>query len=603
MSSRRVAWALSALAVCACTSVHVDTNGESAHVDAHGTPGGASEDAAFAAALRRNEEEHAAESALACEHFWCGEAAAAEPDGGFTSYPMGPVPSLDYPSAFEKGNQIFVSNEPLFASEECERVIALAESEGLGLPSSKSGKYKLGKAWIKDMPSVRDWFNTALRTKLFPALAALFPELVSSAAALRAHSVAVLKYNSSHPRTDVHVDDALLAFTVALSDAASFEGGGTYFEHLPSIVDMAQGHATFRPGAVRHGGAAVVSGLRYVIGGFIAVDNKVEHARRLNERGNRLLLRPEPTVPELLEAESLFGWGLRVNADCSLCHQNMGDVLLRLDQPARAELSIRRHLELLPRDADAHYSLGVALKAQDRTREAVSAYGKAIEIAPDDVESYTNLAAAHGQLNEYVKEAAAYRTAAALRPDDVKVWINLGIAYSSYDAATEAEAAFRQAVAVAPGDARPQLNLGRMLAKLSRPAEAIESFYSAALIDPEYFEDVKLGVGTARAQQGRIGAAVEDFKSALRMNPSLEQVNRALGPPATLRMASPLLRPCHYVCPCRACRWRSRSPRWSRRWRSSQRRLRASLTRWMTCAAPAARISSTRRGTRCDSSR
>ena len=67
----------------------------------------------------------------------------------------------------------------------------------------------------------------------------------------------------------------------------------------------------------------------------------------------------------LLEAESLFGWGLRVNADCSLCHQNMGDVLLRLDQPARAEDSIRRHLELLPRDADAHYSLGVALKGCD----------------------------------------------------------------------------------------------------------------------------------------------------------------------------------------------------------------------------------------------
>ena len=29
------------------------------------------------------------------------------------------------------------------------------------------------------MPGVRDWFNEALRTKLFPALAALFPELVT----------------------------------------------------------------------------------------------------------------------------------------------------------------------------------------------------------------------------------------------------------------------------------------------------------------------------------------------------------------------------------------------------------------------------------------
>ena len=65
--------------------------------------------------------------------------------------------------------------------------------------------------------------------------------------------------------------------------------------------------------------------------------------------------------------------------------------------------------------------------------------------------------------------------------------------------ARQAEAAFRQAVQVAPNDARPPLNLGRYLAKLSRPAEAIEQFYEAAVIDAEYFDEVKLGVGTARA--------------------------------------------------------------------------------------------------------
>ena len=51
---------------------------------------------------------------------------------------------------------------------------------------------------------------------------------------------------------------------------------------------MPQGYATFRPGSVRHAGSTVTSGLRYVIGGFIAVADRVEHVRRLNERGNRL---------------------------------------------------------------------------------------------------------------------------------------------------------------------------------------------------------------------------------------------------------------------------------------------------------------------------
>lgn len=142
------------------------------------------------------------------------------------------VPSNDLPSAFESDEQIFVTREPIFSMEECDWVIRTAESEGEGLPSSKSGKYRIGKAWIKDMPSVLSWFNRALEAKLFPILAALFPQVVSDASLLRAHSVAILKYNQSHPRTDVHVDDALLAFTVALSPSQDFVGGGTYFEYI-----------------------------------------------------------------------------------------------------------------------------------------------------------------------------------------------------------------------------------------------------------------------------------------------------------------------------------------------------------------------------------
>lgn len=50
---------------------------------------------------------------------------------------------------------------------------------------------------------------------------------VSGPSVLRAHSVAILKYNASHPRTDVHVDDGVLAMTLALSPRANYSGGGT----------------------------------------------------------------------------------------------------------------------------------------------------------------------------------------------------------------------------------------------------------------------------------------------------------------------------------------------------------------------------------------
>ena len=43
-----------------------------------------------------------------------------------------------------------------------------------------SGKYQIGRAWVKEMPSVLTWFNDALKTKLFPTLHHLFGDLISS---------------------------------------------------------------------------------------------------------------------------------------------------------------------------------------------------------------------------------------------------------------------------------------------------------------------------------------------------------------------------------------------------------------------------------------
>ena len=89
--------------------------------------------------------------------------------------------------------------------EEAEEVVALATEDGVYDHEFPSGKYRLGGDWVKSLPNTLEWFNERLRTTIFPAVAALFPEVVSDASVLRAHSVAILKYNSSHPRTDVHV--------------------------------------------------------------------------------------------------------------------------------------------------------------------------------------------------------------------------------------------------------------------------------------------------------------------------------------------------------------------------------------------------------------
>ena len=142
-----------------------------------------------------------------------------------------------------------MSHGPLFSAKEASEVVQIAEEEGLSNNEYKSGKYKLGGDWLLNLPNTRDWFNKRLETTFFPLLSALFPEIVSSPNVLRAHSVSLLKYNSTHPRTDVHIDNGILAMTLAMTPLNEYAGGGTYFEHLGEnfVLPMEVGYGTFRP--------------------------------------------------------------------------------------------------------------------------------------------------------------------------------------------------------------------------------------------------------------------------------------------------------------------------------------------------------------------
>ena len=116
-------------------------------LDAAGQPMALPDEAALERELAANVDEHRSEAAATCEHFHC-----APPDGegwsleSFDAYPMAPVPSIDFPSTFAERDVIYVSRAPFFSPAECEEVIRMAELEGDGLPSTKSGKYQYADA-------------------------------------------------------------------------------------------------------------------------------------------------------------------------------------------------------------------------------------------------------------------------------------------------------------------------------------------------------------------------------------------------------------------------------------------------------------------------
>ena len=70
---------------------------------------------------------------------------------------------------------------------------------------------------------------------------------------------------------------------------------------------------------------------------------------------------------------------------------NYGMILIRLGKLKDAELSIRKAIELNPKDAIAHLNLGVTLKNLGKLKDAELSICKAIELNPKDIVAHFNL--------------------------------------------------------------------------------------------------------------------------------------------------------------------------------------------------------------------
>jgi len=482
--------------------------------------------------LRKNERDHLADCAKSCETFYCGggssgsgnqpsdekkpthpnntavetslEAGVEVPSLEVAQHSMGDVPPEDFAHAFHFPlDLIKVTKSPLFSREECAKVVAAAEAEDVHLNEYVSGKYKLGGDWLINLPHTLKWFNQALESEIFPALAKLFPEVIRGPEVLRAHSVAMLKYNSSHPRTDVHVDNGILALTLALSPQQAYEGGGTFFEHMgdePLLMDA--GHATFRPGSVRHGGHTVTRGERYIIGAFILIQDKVEHVRRLTIQG-----RDARGKGDLLGAAEFFRWGLKVNPQCVTCRKNLGETLMAqggVPQLTEAEALFTSALALTPKDTDAMYNLGGCLKAQGKVRESIEVYQGAMGGMNEDWELAYNLGVALGDEGRYAEEAEAYQQSLRVNPDYGQAWTNLGVACAKQGLLRQALQPFQKAVELEPTNSQNCLNLAQCYQALGMADEAKSAAAKAQSLS-------SFGSAGGGPSPGRAVEEVEDF--------------------------------------------------------------------------------------------
>ena len=194
------------------------------------------------------------------------------------------------PHPFARNDLARVSLDPIMSPEECQDIMHEAENHYWGWSTSAS-RYgtpadRVGSMLkLESLSRTYSLVNFELLPRLFPAIVNAFPSLETSPENLRLGDCRVVKYDASKGKVELgmHRDGLLVTANIALNSNEEYTGGGTVIEELVLQGDtessdttrsampirLDQGHVLLHPGGVRHCGAPITSGIRYVLVLFI----------------------------------------------------------------------------------------------------------------------------------------------------------------------------------------------------------------------------------------------------------------------------------------------------------------------------------------------
>lgn len=197
----------------------------------------------------------------------------------------------------------------------------------------------------------------------------------------------------------------------------------------------------------------------------------------------------------------------------------LASAYLLTDETDEMLAAIERALAKNPNDNYAWHTRGIYYThVAPHAEEAVASLQRAIEIKPHSIESWNNLALVYSDLGHFTQAKAAMSTARANGPDESLVLANSGVLAQNLDRLADADDYFDRAAIADPG--QPYVHMGRGYQALNRgnTQAAIDEFLSAIAINP-ILPGAHTGLAVAYYQAGRFAAADATIKKAMEIDP------------------------------------------------------------------------------------
>ena len=190
-------------------------------------------------------------------------------------------------------------------------------------------------------------------------------------------------------------------------------------------------------------------------------------------------------------------------------------------------------LQINPRTFDAYYRRGVCYMEKGEFESSVQDFNRTLELDPENPEAYQSLGEAHRELGDLALSVEDFAKAIELDPENAGFCNHLGITNMELGELDRAVQNFTDAKELDPNNAAFYSNLGEAYKQLgaldlsrlnlekAEELDSIQSLTQAVERDPDDSSSYN-GRGIAHLRAGSFDLAVEDFATAIRLEPGQE---------------------------------------------------------------------------------
>lgn len=215
---------------------------------------------------------------------------------------------------------------------------------------------------------------------------------------------------------------------------------------------------------------------------------------------------------------TLWTQNVRQRPGSYVAHSNLGILIDRAGQHAKATKHFWQALAINPRYSPAHYNWANTLVTLGNHGDAVAHYREAILLNPRHDLAHNNLGNLLQKQGRNLEAIAHFRDALIINPLLAGVHYNWGNALAGLDRFDEAVIHYERAIERKPEHADAYRNLGNSLAALGSLEAAGDSLLTAARLEPKQHA-THINLGTVRAMQGNLPAAAACYRKALALSP------------------------------------------------------------------------------------